>query len=330
MTNQNGGDHPINQNGNGGALTSSVENIRTTSMERQSVLARSALEKGTFKAPPEWREYVAGGAAQGFNICITFPIHKTMFRQMVHGFSVPDALRQLRTEGALNLYRGVLPPMMAKTTSSCIMFGTYSQYQRMLRDSAGFQNKAYIQTLAAFLAGCTEAVLTPFERVQVILQDSQNNSKFRNTAHALRQIGLQHGFTEYYRGLSGVVLRNGPSNIIFFSAREKVKEVLPRPSPEDSHYYNYLADFLCGSVTGAVISTLFYPVNATRTHMQLVVGGKFTSFWSVFRDLLQKRGLRGMFKGVHLNYSRSFLSWGIINVSYELIHKRLLLYDLPT
>ena len=80
MTNQNGGDHPINQNGNGGALTSSVENIRTTSMERQSVLARSALEKGTFKAPPEWREYVAGGAAQGFNICITFPIHKTMFR----------------------------------------------------------------------------------------------------------------------------------------------------------------------------------------------------------------------------------------------------------
>ena len=80
MTNQNGCDHPINQNGNGGALTSSVENIHTSSMERQSVLARSALEKGSFKAPPEWREYVAGGAAQGFNICITFPIHKTMFR----------------------------------------------------------------------------------------------------------------------------------------------------------------------------------------------------------------------------------------------------------
>ena len=75
MTNQNGGDHPINQNGSGGALTSSAN-----SMERQSVLARSALEKGTLKAPPEWREYVAGGAAQGFNICITFPIHKTMFR----------------------------------------------------------------------------------------------------------------------------------------------------------------------------------------------------------------------------------------------------------
>ena len=95
-------------------------------------------------------------------------------------------------------------------------------------------------------------------------------------------------------------------------------------------YYAYLADFLCGSVTGAFISTIFYPINATRTHMQLVVGGKFTSFRSVFRDLLRTRGLHGMFKGVHLNYSRSFLSWGIINVTYEFIHKRLVYIDLPT
>ena len=65
----------------------------------------------------------------------------------------------------------------------------------------------------------------------IILQDSQNNSKFWNTDHALHQIGLEYSFTEYYRGLSGVVFRNRPSNIIFFSAREKVKDVLSRPSP---------------------------------------------------------------------------------------------------
>jgi len=278
------------------------------------------------RPPREWREYVSGWGAATVNICVTFPIHKTMFRQIVHGFSVGEAFKQLRTEGALKLYRGVLPPLIAKSTSTCLMFGTYSQYSRVLRDYAGFQNanKAYIQSTAAFLAGCTEAVLAPFERVQVILQDnSRHNSKYRNTAHALRELGARHGVTEYYRGLTAVLLRNGPSNIIFFASREKIRELLPKEDPSAKSYYAYLADFLCGSCCGAVISTIFFPINATRSHMQLVVGGPFTSFRSVFVDLLRTRGIRGMFKGVHLNYSRSFLSWGIINVTYEFIHKRL-------
>jgi len=304
-------------------------NTRISGMERQS--GKSPLLVSGVRVPREWREYVSGWGAATVNICITFPIHKTMFRQIVHGFSVPDALRQLRHEGALQLYRGILPPLLAKSTSTCLMFGTYSQYSRLLRDHAGFQNanKLYIQSTAAFLAGCTEAVLAPFERVQVILQDnSQHSSSYRNTAHALRQIRAVHGITEYYRGLTAVLARNGPSNIIFFASREKIRELLPKEG--NLPYYSYLADFLCGSVTGAFISTIFYPINATRTHMQLVVGGKFISFRSVFKDLLHTRGLHGMFKGVHLNYSRSFLSWGIINVTYEFIHKRLVPFDLPT
>ena len=126
------------------------------------------------------------------------------------------------------------------------------------------------------------------------------------------------------------MLRNGPSNMIFFYARERVREKLPlelreRDVSESSIKWRaYVADFLCGSITGAVISTLFYPVNVTKTHMQLKVGGNFLSFFSVFKKLLEDRGLRGMFRGVHLNYSRSFISWGIINTTYGIVHEYLL------
>ena len=85
----------------------------------------------------------------------------------------------------------------------------------------------------------------------------------------------------------------------------------------------YLADFICGACTGAFISTLFYPVNVTKTHMQLVVGGPYQKCWTVFQDLYRTRGLRGMFAGVHVNYTRSFISWGIINTMYEVIHGKL-------
>ena len=89
------------------------------------------------------------------------------------------------------------------------------------------------------------------------------------------------------------------SNVIFFSSREKVKLMLPPEWTERGKWTSYLADFLSGALTGAVISTIFYPVNVAKTHMQLVIGGPYSSFWIVFKDLIQKRGLRGMFAGVH-------------------------------
>uniref|UniRef100_A0A0K2U0C9 Mitochondrial carrier triple repeat protein 1like [Strongylocentrotus purpuratus] n=2 Tax=Lepeophtheirus salmonis TaxID=72036 RepID=A0A0K2U0C9_LEPSM len=59
--------------------------------------------------------------------------------------------------------------------------------------------------------------------------------------------------------------------------------------------------------------------------MQSKIGGTFLSFSTVFRQLLKERGFVGMFKGVHLNYTRSFISWGIINVSFEFVQSKLLI-----
>jgi len=83
------------------------------------------------------------------------------------------------------------------------------------------------------------------------------------------------------------------------------------------HLAIFQADFVSGACLGAFISTIFYPVNTTKTHMQKTLGGEFQSFLSVFRHLLRERGAWGMFRGVHVNYTRSFMSWGIINMSYS-------------
>ena len=80
---------------------------------------------------------------------------------------------------------------------------------------------------------------------------------------------------------------------------------------------------LGGACLGAFISSAFYPINVTKTHMQLVVGGPFLRMRSVFKQLLKERGLKGMFRGVHINYTRSFLSWGIVNVTYERLLEQL-------
>ena len=57
-------------------------------------------------------------------------------------------------------------------------------------------------------------------------------------------------------------------------SRERIREGLP-PQFRSSPLLINLSDFLSGAVLGAFISTVFFPVNVTKTHMQLVVGGEF-------------------------------------------------------
>ena len=114
----------------------------------QTSIGREKFE--LFSGPTEWREYVSGWGAAVANIFVTFPINKTMFRQMVHGFSTFEALKQLKREGALHLYRGILPPLLQKSSSTAIMFGTYSQYNRLMTNFLGIRNnnqvKKYVKT----------------------------------------------------------------------------------------------------------------------------------------------------------------------------------------
>lgn len=265
----------------------------------------------------DWREFAAGYGAGVMNIMITFPINKTMFRQQLHGIRALEAVSQLRHEGLFSLYRGILPPLIQKSVTTSVMFGTYFQYQRILRESFGFRDTSS-QVVAAILAGCTEAALTPLERIQTLLLDHNYGKQFKNTPHAMLSLRA-YGLREYYRGLTAVLLRNGPSNVIFFSCRDRLRALVP-----ESPRWSFLGDFVAGACLGAFISTVFFPVNTTKTHMQKVCGEKFRSFGHVFLGLYRERGLRGMFRGVHVNYTRSFLSWGIVNVTYEFISKQLL------
>jgi len=261
----------------------------------------------------EWREYLAGWGSGVINITVTFPVNKTMFRQQLHGITALEALGQLRKEGVFHLYRGILPPLLQKSANTGIMFGSYEQYRRHL-----LEHKFSVPTsltLAAFMAGCTEATLAPFERIQTLMLDQKYEGRFRNTPHAVSVLWGSYGPREFYRGLSAILLRNGPSNIIFFGVREPLRNSLP----ESLDRFSLLADFVSGACLGAFISTVFYPVNTTKTHMQKVLGGEFLSFRKVFFQLLKERGPGGMFRGVHINYTRSFMSWGIINMSYSLL-----------
>lgn len=261
-------------------------------------------------------EYLCGWGAAFVNICVTFPINKVMFRQQLYGVRAPKAIRQLRREGLSNLYRGLTPPLLQKTTSMSLMFGLYYEFQRELRHQFPNMWVPANKATAAMLSGCVESILTPFERVQILMQDKNYQHRFVNTFHAFQDLRKNYGISEFYRGQSAVLLRNGPSNVLFFLGRDYLQQAYPNL---ESNTEKYLLDFISGAVLGAFISTVFYPVNVVKVRMQSSLSKPFCKFIPTAKKILEERNysIKKLFRGVHMNYTRAFVSWGVVNATYE-------------
>lgn len=153
----------------------------------------------------------------------------------------------------------------------------------------------------------------------------------------------KYGLHEHYRGLSAILLRNGPANVLFFGLREPLRESFPRGVSGIAIMTN---DFICGAMLGAVISTICFPLNGkfvaieytcafwrpilifvccvwpelvARTRMQSIYGERFIGVGEALYLTYQERGHNWwrLYRGVHMNFIRSLLSWGIINSAYE-------------
>lgn len=273
-------------------------------------------------------EFVCGWGAAFVNISVTFPINKVMFRQQLYGVRTFKAISQLRKEGISHIYRGLMPPLLQKTTSMSLMFGLYYEFERDLNSAFPQIWSPINKSVAAMLAGCVEAVLTPFERVQVLMQDRTYHKHYNNTLHAFREIRSKYGLKEFYRGQTAILLRNGPSNVLFFLGRDYLQGIY---APTEMPYKKFFLDFISGACLGAFCSSVFYPINVVKVRMQSKVGGNFLQLWPTFKVLLKERNysIKKLFRGLHVNYTRAFISWGIANATYEVLMKHIQFGESP-
>jgi len=91
----------------------------------------------------------------------------------------------------------------------------------------------------------------------------------------------------------------------------------------------HLNNFNSGALIGAALSSCYFPINVVKSKMQMKLGGPFESPLKVARFVFNERGrqISKMYTGVHLNYTRSFASWGIINASFKLFKSILTVSD---
>ncbi|KAL4837508.1 hypothetical protein H8958_002875 [Nasalis larvatus] len=102
---------------------------------------------------------------------------------------------------------------MQTTTTLALMFGLYEDLSCLLRKHVSAPEFATC-CVAAVLAGTAEAIFTPLEIVQTLLQDHKHHDKFTNTYQTFKALKY-NGIGEYYRGLVPILFLNELSNVLF-------------------------------------------------------------------------------------------------------------------
>ncbi|VDK62400.1 unnamed protein product [Onchocerca ochengi] len=263
----------------------------------------------------KYQNFIAGWGAGFVETVLLYPPNKMIFRQQLQGITAKEVYQQLRNEGYWMLYRGMLPPLIQRTTTRSVMFGMFDKFHRYFgcSECRTAQTRIACFACAAFM-GAVEAISCPLERTQVLLQSPKYNQRYQNTGHAFKELA-KIGPKELYRGFTIVLLRNGLSNVFFFTLRKPFRDfVIDCDQQCISHYIGvkipeqlvtFIGDFISGAVLGASISSLFFPVNVVKQRMQSTVNSPFSSAWTTFKVIWieRNRSFKELFRGITLNYT---------------------------
>ncbi|XP_061454432.1 solute carrier family 25 member 53 [Rhineura floridana] len=265
----------------------------------------------------------AVGAASGFlTTLVTFPIYKTIFRQQLHALSITEAVHQLCREGLARFYRGISPPLLAKTLQGAFMYGPHDSFLRTFSGQSSGSYSLGDRATAGVFSGFLEALaLGPFERVQNVLQDGRKVHRFPTTGSILKEFSsyplkdkLALG---YCRGLSLVLLRNSLGCSLYFSFKDPLRDSL-----SERGLPGWLPALLSGSVNGTAISFLLYPLSVLIANMQSQVGKQealrlHAAAAAVWRGHGRRVSL--LYRGGSLLILRSGLTWGLTTAIHDFL-----------
>lgn len=291
--------------------------------------ARKDTGKVEKEAPAAWRSFVSGGFGGVCLVLVGHPLDlvKVRLQAGVHQYnSMAHAIRSIiRTDGPSGLYRGMTAPLLGVTPIFAVSFWSYALGQQIARhwSSGPSSNSPLSLGQIAFAGGFsalpTTILMTPFERIKVILQvqDAANPSgsgvKYRGPAHLVSSLikrdGVFQTVKNLYRGTVATILRDSPGSVAYFTVYEVLKRSFTKPSPSSASPSSSSRDLpvgavlLSGGLAGMANWIVAIPADVIKSRLQ---AGSEGSGLTVLKGLLREQGPRALFKGLGPALVRAF------------------------
>ncbi|CAO3662182.1 unnamed protein product [Umbelopsis vinacea] len=121
-----------------------------------------------------------------------------------------------------------------------------------------------------------------------------------------------------YRGLWPTLLGVAPYVALNFQCYEVLKMHL---LPTDQDAPSVARKLVCGALAGSIAQTVTYPLDVLRRRMQVTgmstMQYKYRGTWDATKTMVQKEGIRGLYKGMIPNYLKVAPAISISFVTYE-------------
>jgi len=222
-------------------------------------------------------------------------------------------VKTVRADGPKGLYRGMFAPLVGVTPVFAVCFWGYDIGQKLVRWSGGMDQTEKLGMTGIMIAGGfsaipTTALMTPMERIKVLLQIQGTNSsakKYKGPIDVVVGLTREGGIQSLYKGTVFTLLRDIPGSVAYFGAYEAVKTFLtPKGSkPEDLKPIPIL---IAGGMAGVANWTVAIPPDVLKSRLQTAPEGTYSGLMDVFTKTLKSEGPGALFKGLGPAMIRAF------------------------
>ncbi|KAF2640419.1 mitochondrial carrier protein-like protein [Massarina eburnea CBS 473.64] len=291
-----------------------------------------------FFQQPFVASFVAGGVAGAVSRTVVSPLErlKILFQVQSVGrneyqMSVPKALAKMwRDEGWRGFMAGNGTNCIRIVPYSAVQFGAYNVYKGFFESEPGSPLGAYQRLLCGGLAGITSVTFTyPLDivRTRLSIQSASFETLKREPGQKLPGMwGVlvtmyknEGGVLALYRGIVPTVAGVAPYVGLNFMVYEIARTQF---TPEGQKDPGAIGKLAAGAVSGAVAQTCTYPFDVLRRRFQVNtmtgMGYQYSGIVDAICKIVQKEGVRGLYKGIVPNLLKVAPSMASSWLSFEM------------
>lgn len=237
-----------------------------------------------------------------------------------------DCLRKtVSKEGIMGLYKGMGAPLMGVAPMMAISFFGFALGKQLQQTDPGKP----LTSTQLFFSGClaglfTTVIVAPGERIKCLLQvqSSRGGSKYTGPLDCALQLYKEQGIRSVYKGTLLTLIRDVPSNGLYFLTYENLKINLT-PEGQSVSQLSTPRILLAGGVAGILNWTIALPPDVLKSNFQTAADRTYSGLADVLKTLLREEGPKALYKGSNAVFLRAFPANAACFLGFEVALKGL-------
>ncbi|XP_042854025.1 calcium-binding mitochondrial carrier protein SCaMC-1 isoform X2 [Panthera tigris] len=272
-----------------------------------------------------WRQLLAGGIAGAVSRTSTAPLDRLKVMMQVHGsksgkMNIYNGFRQMVKEGGIrSLWRGNGTNVLKIAPETAVKFWSYEQYKKLLTVE-GQKIGIFDRFISGSLAGATaQTIIYPMEVIKTRLAVGKTG-QYYGIFDCAKKILKHEGVGAFYKGYIPNLLGIVPYAGIDLAVYELLKSYWLDNYAKDSVNPGVIVLLGCGIVSSTCGQLASYPLALVKTRMQaqaMIEGTKQMNMVGLFRRIISKEGIPGLYRGITPNFMKVLPAVGISYVVYE-------------